>query len=968
MKRVLERAKQNQLQSAGLPTSTSSGGLQVQAPMGVRRPSSNPSSPSSPRDGRPLKIPRRNDDGAEVSSSTANASVAAPAMSAMISDGNNEDVRRRADAVLSANNARNAAKSKVVAPATTSSASSSSMKRQRTSVTSKNTVPYPQPSDDEDESQQTSFFLKHQNRALASELKALQYQLSLLENERFYRRKQCRIASQSLNSLQATWTQMETELQQNPQHALNAGLPGRDTSSFVEDDAPMSTGSGNRVEIMGALFDALSSLATLSPSAAASRRNQENGEVDEEEEGEMTTRSSAQDLDPIEKQQLDDLSNISWNILQRANTLEQWIRSTLQKLTDGQGGEGMQTSTADQRALNKEIGVLRGQCREYKIQIAELAKAREDTAKSERKVRRAIYRLSTGRVKIEQVLKDMEKSDEDGTLAAEAKMEAMADEHGIGSSSSQNAVSSSGAQDGVKQEPGAADSVDVQQMRKRVEELESLMATRDTSIEELQSRLTESEQRINTLSARELSEEDSEKVQLHQKTAKQLEQVEQELADVKEKLKETRDSWAKARGDADTALKALDDMQTKQKKRWAELTAVNGDAEGTEINLPINIEPIEQAKQIIELDHKLKQALENVRQADAVRQNLKEALAMNSAVQGKLDEVKGKYAALQANRSSSSNSKSSSSDNNHGSSEKREKSESSSKSEKQHREHRRMRKELAAMSASKDAAKAKLERVEKERENLTETNARLLRQSAEKDDMNAKSLSTILHLKNLTEQLQQGKLSLEQQLKSAGQLSLAARLATNAKDKVAKEIVKEKEATEKKLKDCEQRNEALKRELESTVSEWSEADAKISILNSQLTKSTKRSDELVLELEKEQKERRKLQDSLDDAVRKAGDAADKLNQLSKQVGNSGGGGGGVGASGFTVDQLNTQVSVLKNRLACPVCHYRDKTCIIMRCRHMFCRHCVDENIANRSRKCPSCGLKFSERDVEDVWL
>ena len=73
------------------------------------------------------------------------------------------------------------------------------------------------------------------------------------------------------------------------------------------------------------------------------------------------------------------------------------------------------------------------------------------------------------------------------------------------------------------------------------------------------------------------------------------------------------------------------------------------------------------------------------------------------------------------------------------------------------------------------------------------TNARLLKQSAEKDDMNAKSLSTILHLKNLTEQLTQGKASLEQQLKSAGQLSLAARLATNAKDRVAEEVIKEKE-------------------------------------------------------------------------------------------------------------------------------------------------------------------------------
>jgi E3 ubiquitin-protein ligase BRE1 len=83
--------------------------------------------------------------------------------------------------------------------------------------------------------------------------------------------------------------------------------------------------------------------------------------------------------------------------------------------------------------------------------------------------------------------------------------------------------------------------------------------------------------------------------------------------------------------------------------------------------------------------------------------------------------------------------------------------------------------------------------VEKERDSLMDTNARLLRQSAEKDDMNAKSLSTILHLKNLTEQLTQGKASLEQQLKSAGQLALASRLATNAKDRVAEEVLKEKE-------------------------------------------------------------------------------------------------------------------------------------------------------------------------------
>ena len=71
------------------------------------------------------------------------------------------------------------------------------------------------------------------------------------------------------------------------------------------------------------------------------------------------------------------------------------------------------------------------------------------------------------------------------------------------------------------------------------------------------------------------------------------------------------------------------------------------------------------------------------------------------------------------------------------------------------------------------------------------TNARLLKQSTEKDDMNAKSLSTILHLKHLTEQYEHEKALLEQEAKSAGQVSLAARLATNAKERVAEEALKE---------------------------------------------------------------------------------------------------------------------------------------------------------------------------------
>jgi E3 ubiquitin-protein ligase BRE1 len=76
-----------------------------------------------------------------------------------------------------------------------------------------------------------------------------------------------------------------------------------------------------------------------------------------------------------------------------------------------------------------------------------------------------------------------------------------------------------------------------------------------------------------------------------------------------------------------------------------------------------------------------------------------------------------------------------------------------------------------------------------------QTNARLLKQSTEKDDMNAKSLSTILHLKHLTEQLTKEKENLEQQAKIAGQLALSARLTANAKERVAEEVSKETEVS-----------------------------------------------------------------------------------------------------------------------------------------------------------------------------
>lgn len=54
--------------------------------------------------------------------------------------------------------------------------------------------------------------------------------------------------------------------------------------------------------------------------------------------------------------------------------------------------------------------------------------------------------------------------------------------------------------------------------------------------------------------------------------------------------------------------------------------------------------------------------------------------------------------------------------------------------------------------------------------------------------------------------------------------------------------------------------------------------------------------------------------------------------------------GNSGVSAYTMDQMTEQVKYYKGRINCPVCNVREKNTILLRCKHMFCQHCVDINI------------------------
>ncbi|VBB86753.1 Putative E3 ubiquitin-protein ligase BRE1 [Podospora comata] len=54
---------------------------------------------------------------------------------------------------------------------------------------------------------------------------------------------------------------------------------------------------------------------------------------------------------------------------------------------------------------------------------------------------------------------------------------------------------------------------------------------------------------------------------------------------------------------------------------------------------------------------------------------------------------------------------------------------------------------------------------------------------------------------------------------------------------------------------------------------------------------------------------------------------------------------------------------LRNLVICSVCRSNFKNTILKGCGHVFCNGCVDDRLANRMRKCPSCNKAFDRSDA-----
>lgn len=977
---------------------------------------------------------------------------------------------------------------------------------------------------DEEEQQRSAFYLRHQNRALGSELRSFKRRLDLLEDERHARRHDCADAARAIDSLITTWTHMEASLciglaqmQSRDGTPLVGNLFSLENlrqrvkiESFDENQAesnngdsamlnkrllslissgPPSTGEGKNVETVSSLLHSIATLSqsplstilpsrpqtnsnlvssmpimdgstphwrgrppsqagnhrifktdendivsrgptpsvplstshTLSDKVDAGEETDSDADTDQHNEGDSDGESDDEIVDPSK------LAHITASVSERAENFKTVLFEFVQNVSSGHTvidetflssrnhrgdtsrKRGRKTESSNHHsigdspilnvaALRSRIITLENSIREHETSLAELAHARDEASASERRVRRGLYRLASGRMEMKEVLKAVDMEEGSAFMNKFAEIESSTQAQADASIVSSGADPSIGVKAGsvsettdLTSDPDAANP----QIRKQLQDLEELASVREKKIEELLREREEHVKRINVLvlsksenSSHSMSDDDIKKSSLYVEISASLATAERKARELRGEIEKWKNLCSVARGDVNLARRTINELEEKHQRRWKELTGLlnapdnygatfsddssraNGSIDehkstkrlsmATPDADKVEFEGISDATRIVELEHKLEQCLENVRQAETVRSSLTETNKMNESLQSKLDELKAKNAALVAGKSAARASSESSS---HRSSTGSHSSSSSSVERLRH-DHRRIRKELAAALASKDSAKSKQERAEKERDHLMKTNARLVKQIAEKDDVNAKSLSTILHLQHLTEEQKGEKEVLEQRVKGAEQLALAARLAANAKDRVHEEAIKEKELIEDEVKKSKDTIDSLMADKDLMEGRLAQSKAQMVSAAKDLKVARERCDELSSEITSGEDEKKRLVESVAVAKREATEAAKKSSVAASSSRQSQ---PGVNSE-FTAEQLSTQVSVLKGRLACPVCNDRDKQCILLRCRHMFCRQCVDKNIKNRSRKCPACGQRFDMKDVGDVWL
>lgn len=64
--------------------------------------------------------------------------------------------------------------------------------------------------------------------------------------------------------------------------------------------------------------------------------------------------------------------------------------------------------------------------------------------------------------------------------------------------------------------------------------------------------------------------------------------------------------------------------------------------------------------------------------------------------------------------------------------------------------------------------------------------------------------------------------------------------------------------------------------------------------------------------------------------------------------------------------LRMELEEYKSKIMCRCGTEREREVMLKTCPHIFCKKCIDDATANRNRKCPICGIRFTKTDVHEI--
>jgi hypothetical protein len=271
----------------------------------------------------------------------------------------------------------------------------------------------------------SSFYLKYQNRALATELKSYQYAVAELEQERDLRRSHCLSISTALYQIHSLWNSMEQDIvsQRGAPSGDNQTTPIPNTEALDEEissapksdpeiprDQMSSTGTDDSVEWTRLLYNALCALGQSSVAPA---------------EGSSTVDDSTSDY----VTDLRSLDQTVCNIFARARVLQEWVHSIIKnrmkepsRLAGSVDSENC-VSAEESTRMQQQVSEITARCATLESQIAELVSCRTSLIHRERKLRRNIYRMAADIITPEQVVSAITRDESDDNDDIEASVQ-----------------------------------------------------------------------------------------------------------------------------------------------------------------------------------------------------------------------------------------------------------------------------------------------------------------------------------------------------------------------------------------------------------------------------------------------------------------------------------------------------------------------------------------------------------------